>query len=388
MKRKICVITGSRAEYGLLRPLIEEICGDLDLRLQLLVTGMHLSPEFGLTYREIEKDGFKIDAKIDIQLNSDASVGISKSMGLAMVGFARLYERLNPDLIVVLGDRFEIFSAASAALISRRPIAHLYGGEVTLGSFDDSFRHSVTKMSNLHFTSTEEYRKRVIQLGENPARVFNVGAIGLDNIKRLNFLSKQELERELRFKFNKRNLLVTFHPVTLEDDSVSQSQFKNLLDALNDLEDTNVIFTKANADPGGRLINALMDSYTKRSKCRAVTFASLGQIKYLSTMQYVDAMVGNSSSGIMEAPSFKIGTINIGDRQQGRIRTGTTIDCRPTKEAIKSAIKRLYSKEFQRKLKTAKNPYGEGKAAKKIKKILKNYDLRNIIKKVFYDIDF
>lgn len=388
MKRKICVITGSRAEYGLLKPLIEEICGDPDLKLQLLVTGMHLSPEFGLTYRDIVKDGFDIDAKIDIKLDSDTSVGISKSMGLAIIGFARAYERLKPDLIVVLGDRFEIFSAASAALVSRKPIAHLYGGEVTTGSFDDSFRHSVTKMSNLHFTSTGEYRRRVIQLGENPARVFNVGAIGLDSIKKLNFLSKQELEIELGFKFNKRNLLVTFHPVTLEDESVSRSQFKNLLDVLDELKDTNIVFTKANADPGGRLINLSIDSYIRKNKDRAIAFTSLGQMRYLSAMQYVDAMVGNSSSGIIEAPSFKIGTINIGNRQQGRIRTGSIIDCKPTREVIKSAIKRLYSKEFKRKLKTVKNPYGEGKAAKKIKRILKYYDLRNIIKKGFYDVNF
>ena len=326
MKRKICVVTGSRAEYGLLKPLMEEIKRDGGLKLQLIVTGMHLSPEFGLTYREVEKDGFVVDEKIEIILSSDTPVGISKSMGLAMIGFVEAYERLRPGLIVILGDRFEIFSVASAALISRIPIAHMCGGEITEGVFDDAMRHSITKMSHLHFASTEEYRRRVIQLGESPDRVFNVGAVSLDNIKRLDFLSKKELEKELNFIFNRHNLLITFHPVTLENNT-SKKQFQNLLAVLDELKDTNLIFTKANADTGGRVINKIIDEYVSKNSHKAIAFISMGQLKYLSTMKFVDAVVGNSSSGIVEAPAFKIATVNIGDMQKGRMRAEIVINC-------------------------------------------------------------
>lgn len=386
-RRRICIITGARAEYDLLRPLIEEVSKYANLQLQLIVTGMHLSSEFGLTYKGIEEDGIAIDEKIKILLYSDTPLGISKTMGLGLARFAKAYQRLRPDIIVVLGDRFEIFSAVSAAAVSRIAVAHINGGEVTVGAFDDYFRHSITKMSHLHFTSTEEYRKRVIQLGENPKRVFNVGALSLDNIKRLNPLSKRALERELNFKFNKHNLLVTFHPVTLEKDT-SKEEFHILLKALERLRDTNIIFTKANADPGGRVINWMIDKYTKTHPSESVVFTSMGQRRYLSVMRYVDAVVGNSSSGIVEAPSFKIGTINIGDRQRGRIKVESIIDCAPTKEAISKAIKRLYSKQFQKKLKKRViNPYGDGNAAKRIVKVLTRYSLSNILKKGFYDVD-
>ncbi len=385
MRRKACVVTGSRAEYGLLKPLIEQIGNDTDLKLQLIVTGMHLSPEFGLTYQQIEKDDFGIDEKIEVTLSSDTPVSISKSMGLGMVGFSETYKRLKPDLVVVLGDRFEIFSAVIAAFVSRIPIAHISGGEVTEGAFDDAFRHSITKMSYLHFTSTEIYRKRVIQLGENPKRVFNVGALTLDNIKRLKLLSKDILEKKFKFKFNKHNLLVTFHPVTLENNT-AKLQFQNLLDVLAELKDTNIIFTKSNSDPGGRLINKMIDKYILKDPCRYLAFTSLGHLNYLSMLQYVDAVIGNSSSGIVEAPSFRIGTINIGDRQKGRIRTMSIIDCAPTKADIKNAFKKLYSKKFQRILKKVRNPYGDGNTARRIKNTLKNYNLRNILKKSFYDI--
>jgi len=385
MKRKVCVVTGSRAEYGLLRLLIREVEKDLDL--QLLVTGMHLSKEFGFTYREVEKDGFRINKKINILSRSDKAVDVAKSTGKAIENFAKAYKELKPEIVVVLGDRFEIFGAAAAAHISRIPIAHIHGGELTEGAFDDAFRHSITKMSQLHFVSTEEYRRRVIQLGEDPKRVFNVGAIGLDNIKKLKLFPKKELENNLNFRFNKHNFLVTFHPVTLENNT-SKKQFQNLLNAFKELKDTNIIFTKTNADTGGRIINVMIDSYTKRNKGRAISFASLGRLRYLSTMQYVDAVVGNSSSGIIEAPSFKIGTINIGDRQKGRIKADSVIDCKPDKESILMALKILYSKKFQKKLKDVKNPYEkEGDASKKIKEVIKKSDLSGILKKEFYDLE-
>jgi len=385
--RKICLVTGSRAEFGLLRPLLGEIANDSDLKLQLVVTGMHLESEFGLTYKEIEQDGFKIDEKIEISLNSDTPIGISKSVGFGISGFSEVYDKLKPDTIVILGDRFEILSAAIAAYIARIPIAHIHGGELTTGAFDDAFRHSMTKMSHLHFTSTEDYRRRVIQLGESPERVFNVGALGIDNIRGLKLLSKEELEKELDFKFQKHNLLVTFHPVTLEVNT-SENQFKNLLDVLDELDRTGIIFTKANADIGGRVINKMIDQYVSNNTQKAKVFASLGNLKYLSTMQFVDAVVGNSSSGIIEALSFKIGTINIGDRQKGRVRAKSVIDCKPTKKEIKASFEKLYAKEFQQGLATVTSPYGDGNTAKKIKAALKSFDTEDILKKSFYDLDF
>ncbi len=307
-KRKICIVTGTRAEYGLLYWLMKEIEKDRDLELQLIATGMHLSPEFGLTYKEVEKD-FKIDKKIEILLSSDTAIGVSKSMGLAQISFTEAYEELKPDILVVLGDRYEIFSAVASAMIGNIPIAHLHGGETTEGAFDESIRHSITKMSHLHFTATDEYKNRVIQLGEHPSRVFNVGGLGIDNIKKLKLLSKDEFEASIDFKLNKKNILVTFHPVTLEN-STAKEQFQILLDVVDELEDTHIIFTKANSDTDGRVINNMIDEYVKNHNDKAVCFTSLGQLRYLSALQYVDAMVGNSSSGLAEAPSFKIGTIN------------------------------------------------------------------------------
>jgi len=260
--RKICVVTGTRAEYGLLFWLMKEIEKDDDLELQVVVTGMHLSPEFGLTYKEIEKK-FKIDKKIEMLLSSDTAVGISKSMGLAQISFAEAYEELRPDILVVLGDRYEIFSAASAAMIARIPIAHLHGGETTEGSFDEPIRHSITKMSHVHFTATEEYKNRVIQLGEHPRTVFNVGGLGIENIKRLKLLNKEEFEKSINFKLNQKNILVTFHSVTLESDT-TREQFQALLDAVDWLEDTHIIFTKANSDTDGRIINQMIDKYVAK----------------------------------------------------------------------------------------------------------------------------
>ncbi len=385
-KRKICIFTGTRAEYGLLKPLMEEIKKDPDLELQIVASGMHLSPEFGLTYKEIEKDGFTINEKVEMLLSSDSPVGISKSVGLGVIGFTDALGRLKPDITVVLGDRFEALAFAIASYILRIPIAHLYGGEATFGALDEGFRHSITKLAYLHFTSTEAYRKRVIQLGEHPSRVFNVGALGIDNIKKMKLLSKEEVEKRIGRKFKKRNLLITYHPTTLEKNK-TEEQFRELLKALDELEDTLLIFTKANADTEGRIINYLIDEYVRKNPHKAVAFTSMGQLLYLSTMKYVDAVVGNSSSGIIEAPSFKIGTINIGDRQKGRIKAESVIDCKPTYEDIKRALKILYSSSFKEKLKRVKNPYGDGNTAPRIKKILKKWNLTDI-KKEFFDIDF
>ncbi len=384
MKRKICVVTGTRAEYGLLYWLMKEIQKDDDLELQLIVTGMHLSPEFGLTYKTIQKE-FKIDKKIEMLLSSDTSVGINKSMGLAQISFADAYDKLKPDILVVLGDRYEIFSAVSSAMIARIPIAHLHGGETTEGAFDESIRHSITKMSHLHFTATDEYKNRVIHLGEHPSRVFNVGGMGIENIKRLKLLSKKEFEKSINFKLNKKNILVTFHPVTLETKTASK-QFQNLLKAIDTLKDTNIIFTKANSDTDGRVINQMIDDYVAKNQDKSISFTSMGQLRYLSALQFMDAVVGNSSSGLAEAPSFKIATINIGDRQKGRIKAKSVIDTKTSKKEIIKAFDKVYSDEFQTSLKKVKNPYGDGCASKEIITVLKNVDLKDILKKSFYDI--
>ncbi len=382
--RKVCVVTGTRAEYGLLYWLMKEIEADAELELQIIVTGMHLSPEFGLTYKEIEKE-FTITKKIEMLLSSDTSVGISKSMGLAQISFAESFEELRPDIIVVLGDRYEIFSAVSAAMIARIPIAHLHGGETTEGAFDEAIRHSITKMSHLHFTAAEEYRRRVIQLGEHPQRVFNVGGMGIENIKRLKLLSKNELEQSMDFKLGEKNILVTFHPVTLEN-STAKEQFQELLGAVDELQATRIIFTKANSDTDGRIINQMIDEYVAKNKDKSVAFTSLGQLRYLSALQFMDAVVGNSSSGLLEAPSFKIGTINIGERQKGRLKAQSIIDCSPTKESILKALDKLSSNQFKEQLQTAINPYGDGTASQTIVNLLKNIELTSIIKKTFYDV--
>lgn len=382
--RKICVVTGARAEYGLLYWLMKEIQSDASLELQLIVTGMHLSPEFGLTYKEIEKD-FSINKKVEMLLSSDTTIGISKSMGLAQISFAEAYDELRPDIVVVLGDRFEIFSAATAAMIARIPIAHIHGGETTEGAFDEAIRHSITKMSHLHFVATEVYRQRVIQLGEDPQKVFNFGAPGLDNILNLHLLTKHELEKEIGFKLGKNNYLVTFHPVTLER-ATAQEQFQQLLLALDDLADSHIIFTKANADTDGRIINSMIDDYVSANSGKAVAFASLGQLRYLSALQHVDAVVGNSSSGLTEAPSFKIGTVNIGDRQKGRIKAASVVDCVPDRNAIIKAIRQVASPEWQKNISQVKNPYGAGGASKNIASVLCSHPLAQLLKKTFNDL--
>ena len=384
-KRKICIVTGTRAEYGLLYWLMKDIKADADLELQVIVTGMHLSPEFGLTYKEVEKE-FRIDKKIEMLLSSDTSVGISKSMGLAQISFAEAYDELSPDIIVVLGDRYEIFSAVSAGMIARIPIAHLHGGEATEGLIDEPIRHSITKMSHLHFTATNEYKNRVIQLGEQPDRVFNVGGLGIDNIKKLTLLSKSDFENSIDFKLSKKNILITFHPVTLEN-STAKEQFRELLNVVDDLHDTHIIFTKANSDTNGRIINQMIDDYVSKNRDKSISFISLGQLRYLSALQYMDAVVGNSSSGLIEAPSFKIGTVNIGDRQKGRIKADSVVDCTPNYGSIVHALEKIYSQKFQQELSEVDNPYGDGGASRKIKNILREISIDKIVIKSFYDLE-
>lgn len=384
MKRTICVVTGTRAEYGLMRWVMQAIKDDPALTLQIVATGMHLSPEFGCTYREIENDGFNISRKVEMLTSSDTPVGIAKSMGLGMIGLADALNDLAPDLILVLGDRFEILSAVSAALVARIPVAHLHGGETTEGAFDEALRHSITKMSHLHFVAAEPYRQRVVQLGEGPERVFLVGGLGVDNIKRVELLARAELEAALDMALDLKNLLITFHPVTLEE-STAEEQMGELLAALAELRDTRLVFTMPNADTDGRALIRMVEHFVaQRPNARA--FSSLGQLRYFSCMRYFDAVVGNSSSGLAEAPSMGLGTINIGDRQKGRLSATSVIDCPPERGAILGALEELYGPAFQRALPATVNPYGDGGAGERIVNILRDYPLDNILKKTFYDL--
>ena len=385
MSRKVCIVTGSRAEFGLLRRLMAEIRDHVELELQVIATGAHLSPEFGLTFREIEAAGFNIDEKVEMLLGSDTRTAVTKSMGLGLIGLAGAYQRLRPDLVVVLGDRYEIFAAAAAATILGIPIAHIHGGEVTEAAFDDAIRHAVTKMSHLHFVATEEYRGRVIQLGEHPCRVFNVGGLGVDAIRNIKLLGKEELEQSLGIKFAERSILVTFHPVTLEQDGGAASQLRELLAALDELSSTTLIFTMPNADNDGRLLGSMVHEFAEAHE-NASVFQSLGQLRYLSTLAVVDGVVGNSSSGLTEAPTFKIGTVNIGDRQKGRLKATSVIDCAPTRGSITAALKMLYSNEFQAGLARASNPYGNGGASQAITEIFAEYSLADLLKKGFHDL--
>ena len=383
--RKICVITGTRAEYGLLSNLMQKIKNDNDLQLQIIVTNMHLSPEFGLTYKEIEADGFIIDKKVHMLLSADNSNATVKSMGLAMIGFADAYEDLKPDLIIILGDRYEMLMAASAALIYKIPIAHIAGGEVTEGAFDDAIRHSITKMSHLHFTATEEYRKRVIQLGELPEHVFNTGAIGIDNIRHIKLLSKSEFEESINFSIGSKSLHVTFHPVTLENSSAEQ-QCKNLLSVLSKYTDYKIIFTLPNSDTDGRVIIQLVNEYVKNHPEQSIVVPSLGKLRYLSALKYITAMVGNSSSGIVEVPSFGIPTLNIGDRQHGRIAALSVTNCGTSVSDISEGMETILSDQSITSAKSVKNPYEKEGTAQEIFGIIKNYPLENIIKKTFYNL--
>jgi GDP/UDP-N,N'-diacetylbacillosamine 2-epimerase (hydrolysing) len=384
MSRRICVITGTRAEYGLLQLLMRRIRDDVQCELQLIATGMHLSPEYGASYRIIEADGFRIDRKVEMLLSSDSAVGIGKSVGLGVIGFAEAFEQLHPDLIVVLGDRFEILSAVSAALFARIPVLHIHGGEVTEGAVDESMRHAITKMSHIHCVATEEYRHRVIQLGEQPGNVHCVGGLGVDVIKHITLLNQTELELALDFQFKHRNLLITFHPETLADDS-GETQMAELLKVLGEMDNTGLIFTFPNADTGGRqLIAMLQDFVTENSNARV--YSSLGQLLYLSCMSLCDGVIGNSSSGLLEAPTLKKGAVNIGNRQRGRLQAASVINSRPTYQEIKTAIQQLYSPTFQASLVGISNPYGDGGANERIFSIIKGLRFDDLARKPFYDL--
>ena len=382
--KKICVVTGARSEYGLLRYLMQGIKDDLEFCLQVIATGMHLSPEFGLTYCDVENDGFIIDRKIETLISSDSAVGMTKSVGLGIVGFADAFSDLQPDIVILLGDRFEIFAAATAAFMAGIPVAHIHGGEITESAIDDAIRHTITKMSYWHFVATEEYRQRVIQLGETPERVILCGGLGVDVIKRTPLLERSALEASLSFSFGERNLLVTFHPVTLAEDS-GVGQMKELLAALNVLRDTRLIITMPNADTGGRELIRMINAFISEHPY-AKAFNSLGQQRYLSCIAQVDAVVGNSSSGLLEVPSFKKATINIGDRQNGRHKAASVINCAPLQNDILDAIKKVYNPNFQVMLEAVCNPYGEGGASALIVETLKRLDTHGNPKKVFYDL--
>lgn len=382
MKRKICVVTGTRAEYGLLYWLMKELQEDQDFELQIIATGMHLSPEFGLTYQQIEQDGFIINEKVEMLLSSDTPVGITKSLGLATIGFADSLERLSPDLLVVLGDRYEILAAVQAALVARIPVAHIAGGDTTEGAIDEAIRHSITKMSHLHFVTNEISAQRVRQLGENAAHVYNVGHTGIDAIKRVRLLEKKELEESLGFAFKPINFLVTFHPVTLEEAS-SQTQFQELLDALDSFgSEVGIIITKPNSDTDGRVLIKMIDKFCQ-TRPHVQAYVSLGQQRYLSAIHYVDAVIGNSSSGLYEVPAFKKPTINIGDRQKGRLKSSSVIDCPPEKEAIIQAIQMGLQQDWS----GVESMYGDGGASEKIISILKQQKTYEaLLQKHFYKV--
>ena len=381
---KICVITGTRAEYGLLQNLMKKVKLDKKLKLQLIVTGMHLSKKFGNTYKDILKDGFKINKKVDIKVKKDTSKDIINSTSLGMKYFIKAYNELKPDIIMIVGDRYEAFAAATAACFAKIPIAHIHGGESTEGLIDEALRHSITKMSHLHFVAAKNYKKKVIQLGENPKNVFNVGGLGADNLKNFRPMKLKSLEKELKIKFRKRNLIINYHPVTLNYFS-AKKEFSEIITCLKNLKNHSLFFSMPNADQGNNVIFNTIKRFVKSNKY-SYFFVSAGKNKFLSCLYYVDGMIGNSSSGLLEMPSLKKGTINIGDRQKGRLMATSVIKIKPKKKEINKALKKLYSNKFQNQLKNTKNPYGTGNASSKIIKILKKTKLKNILFKKFYSI--
>lgn len=385
--KKVCVITATRAEYGSLKCLLDALKNDSYFELQIISTGSHLSPEYGMTNNQIIDDGFIINKKVEILLSSDSPIGVSKSMGLALISFAEAFDELNPDLIILQGDRYELLPIASAACVAQIPIAHFSGGEITEGAIDDVIRHAITKLSHIHFTTIQEYSQRVIQMGENRNTVFTVGEIGLDNLNNMQLLSQDDFESSIGHKLKKRNLLFTYHPVTTQDIPSLQKDLDEILQALSELQDTFIIFTKANTDVGGRFINSKLDEYVEKHAENTIIFDSLGQLRYLSSLQYVDAIVGNSSSGLTEAPSFKLATINIGDRQKGRVRTSSVIDVPAQSKAILTAINSIYTDEFKKLLSQTINPYGEGNSSQKVISILKKINFSDLVPKKFIDIN-
>lgn len=379
--KRIGVVTGSRAEYGLLYWVLHDLRAASDVELQLVVTGMHLAPEFGMTVAEIERDGFSIAQRVENLLASDTPGGIAKSMALGLIGMSDALERLRPDVVLVLGDRFEILVAAQACLVHGIPVAHIAGGDTTEGAFDEAMRHAITKMSHLHFVTNELSARRVRQLGEDPNRVHVVGNPGLDHLRRMKLLDRQSLETALGAPLAKRNLLVTFHPVTLEPGE-SEHQFAELLAALDTTgDDTALWFTRPNADTGGRALAAALDAWAASRTARVHVHTSLGQLRYLSLMAQVNAVVGNSSSGLYEAPSFRIPTVNIGERQRGRLATGSVLNCRPERADIQSALAQALALDCSQVV----NPFGDGHAATRIAAALRNMPPRaSLIKKHFH----
>lgn len=382
--RKIAVFTGTRAEYGLLYWIIKALQESSSVELQLLVGGMHLSPEFGSTINQIKDDGFKITEKMEFLLSSDTEVGVTKSMGLALLSAAEVLDRQKPDLLVLLGDRFEALAVSLAAMINRTPIAHIHGGESTEGAIDEAARHSITKMSHLHFPATEIYKKRIIQLGEQPHRVFNFGAPGIDNIKKLELIERSCISPAVGFDLQDKYFLVTYHPVTLDAEGALHSLL-NLLDVLDEYPDYSLVITYPNADTHGRKLIDALERYKSQNSHRVLLAQSLGQLRYLSLMKYCEAVIGNSSSGLIEAPTFKVPTVNIGNRQKGRVHGDTVINCGESKEEIEDAMSVALSKEFKERCKVSTNPYGEGEASERIVEKLIYADLDNIIYKSFYD---
>jgi len=364
--------------------VLHEIQQDPELELQIIATGMHLSPEFGLTYKAIEEDGFEIDERVEMLLSSDTPIGISKSVGVGTMGFAEAFDRLDPDLALIPCDRFEALAAAQAALVARIPIAHAYGGETTEGAFDEAIRHSITKMAHFHYVTAEPHRKRVIQLGENPNRVKNFGAPQLDHLSRLELLDREEFERSIDFELRDPTFLITYHPVTLEK-RTPEKGINELLRALDHFPDAQFIFTKSNADTDGRIINQKIEEYAHSLGNRAEVYTSLGQCRYLSALHYVDLVLGNSSSGIIEAPAIPVPTVNVGNRQKGRLRAESIIDCVEESENITKAIEKVLSDDFQNQIEGVGSPYGDGKTAPRIRRHIKQVNLDGPAK-TFYDL--
>lgn len=381
---RLCVVTGSRAEYGLLAPIILSASQREEFDLSVIVTGAHLSPEFGYTANEIEKDGIEIDRKIEILLSSDSNIGVCKAVGLAVISFAEALDQINPDVLLVLGDRYEIFAATTAAMLIGIPIAHCHGGELTQGAYDDSLRHSITKMSELHFVANDVYRKRVIQLGEKPSRVHNVGGLGVDCITSVKILERDMLGKSLGFDLRDRNFLITYHPLTMDKDG-GMKELDALLEALETVNDIGLVFTMPNGDNVSRRIAAKIERFCKKRN-NARIYSSLGQQRYYSCLHHFDGVIGNSSSGIAEAPSFRTGTINIGDRQKGREFASSIISCRGDTLEISKAIEMLLSKDFQQQLEFCKNTYGESGASEKILKVLSEYKFERFKRKEFHDV--
>jgi UDP-hydrolysing UDP-N-acetyl-D-glucosamine 2-epimerase len=384
-KRRICVVTGSRAEYGLLFWLLRELRDAPDVQLQLVATGMHLSPEFGNTAHVIEADGFAIDAKVEMLLSADSAVAITKSTGLGVIGFADAFARLRPELLVVLGDRFEILAAAQAAFLARIPIAHLHGGEATEGALDDGMRHAITKLSQLHFVAAEPYRRRVIQMGERPERVFNFGAPGLDQLRHLQWLDRTALETALGMSLQPPLFVVTYHPVTLQAGGPAQP-VGELLAALDRFPNATIVLTYPNADESGRAVIGMIDEYARTRAPRVRAFVSLGQPNYLSLLRECSVVIGNSSSGLIEAPALRKATVNVGERQRGRLRAASVIDCAEHADAIAAAIDRALSAEFQTALAQVESQYGQGGASAAIATVLRTTPLDGLLRKGFRDL--